>query len=726
MNKYGFAVAFALGLLGLAWTGASFIDSSPLALVMTVIIAAVYCAGALELRQFRQNSAALTAALSAIPENIERLADWLQRLPPSLRDPVRLRVEGQVNALPGPALTPFLVGLLVMLGMLGTFLGMVVTLKGAVFALEKTADLQAMRSALALPVKGLGLAFGTSVAGVLASAMLGLMSALARRERMQAVQLLDSQAGAALRRFSLAHQRQESFKAMQAQAEALPALVERLQSMMQQLESSSRQLDQRLLHNQQEFHSQAKEAYTGLARSVEQSLRESLSRSAELAIDNLKPTVESAMNTLAREASLMHERSASTAQLQLEALSSRLADNSQASAAAWDALRQKQEQASASMLAALDASLRAFNASFEQRSGQLLAELGQSWAGLQAAHAQDQRQQQQAWVQALQSTASSLAAQWQQAGADSLSQQQEAGQRLLAAIGDVASQAREEAAATRRQAQGLVASAEELLQTRMASEAAWMEQHQQRMEQLAALLRSELGALRDAEAARAQAAVERLGQLQSALAEHLSTLGRALEEPITRLIDTASQAPRAAAEVIAQLRQEIANSTARDNALLEERSRIMQTLDSLLQAINHATGEQRAVIDSLVANSVEALKATSESFSSNVASETARLSEVAAQVSSSAVDVSSLGEAFGLAVQSFSEANGKLIANLAQIEGAMDRSLARSDEQLAYYVAQAREIIDLSMRSQQAFVEELRRVPARPANPADALPEEAG
>ena len=88
--------------------------------------------------------------------------------------------------LPGPALTPYLVGLLVMLGMLGTFLGMVVTLNGAVFALEGTSDLQAIRSAFAAPIKGLGLAFGTSVAGVASSAMLGLMSALSRRERMQA------------------------------------------------------------------------------------------------------------------------------------------------------------------------------------------------------------------------------------------------------------------------------------------------------------------------------------------------------------------------------------------------------------------------------------------------------------------------------------------------------------------------------------------------------------
>ena len=47
--------------------------------------------------------------------------------------------------------------------------------------------------------------------------------------------------------------------------------------------------------------------------------------------------------------------------------------------------------------------------------------------------------------------------------------------------------------------------------------------------------------------------------------------------------------------------------------------------------------------------------------------------------------------------------------------GALDRSLARSDEQLAYYVAQAREVIDLSISAQQGIVEDLRRMNSRAA-----------
>ena len=40
----------------------------------------------------------------------------------------------------------------------------------------------------------------------------------------------------------------------------------------------------------------------------------------------------------------------------------------------------------------------------------------------------------------------------------------------------------------------------------------------------------------------------------------------------------------------------------------------------------------------------------------------------------------------------------------------MDSSTSRSDEQMGYYVAQAREIIDQSMLSQRELFEELREL----------------
>ncbi|HEY0826009.1 MAG TPA: hypothetical protein VGD76_19640, partial [Ramlibacter sp.] len=277
MSKRSFILAFAVGLAAVGWIAYGFIASASwLALAMTAVIGAVYLFGALELRQFRADTGALAAALAALAQPPSSLDDWLQKVPPALRDAVRLRVEGERGSLPGPALTPYLAGLLVMLGMLGTFLGMVVTFQGAVFALEGSTDLQAIRSALAAPIKGLGLAFGASVAGVAASAMLGLMSAIGRRERQEAARLLERRIATVLQPFTLGHQRQQAFRAVQEQSRSLPQVVDKLAALVDGLERRSAQLDERLSQRQAEFHREASLSYTTLARDVGSALQESM------------------------------------------------------------------------------------------------------------------------------------------------------------------------------------------------------------------------------------------------------------------------------------------------------------------------------------------------------------------------------------------------------------------------------------------------------------------
>ena len=635
MHRNFFFASFLLGAAAVAWAGSAFVDSNTLALTVTVVIGATYALGALELHRFRQATTSLSTALSAIPEPLVNLSDWLVKVHPFLQNPVRLRIEGERTGLPGPALTPYLVGLLVMLGMLGTFLGMVVTLNGAVFALEGTTDLQAIRSAFAAPIKGLGLAFGTSVAGVAASAMLGLMSAMARRERLLAAQLLDTQIATRLRGFSYAHQRQEAFKALQLQAQSMPAVAQQMQAMMAHMERMSEQLNDRLLTNQESFHSHVQGVYTDLARAVDQSLRESLIQGANAAGDSMRPVLQSAMADIAQDNKRMHEQ----------------------------------------MLASMGQSLQGFSDSFEQRSAALGRELGLAYA----------------------------------------TQQEQICNSLGQTAREISDTAKANASQAASEVSRLLASSEELVRVRMASEATWTQQHGERLDQLVGVLHSELGALRDAEASRANAAVERLGDLQTALASHLTTLGTALEDPITRLIETASQAPRAAAEVIGKLREEISNSTARDNALLQERAHILETLNTLLDSIRHASVEQRSVIDALVASSATALREASGQFSETLVHEADKLADVAAQITSSAVEVSSLSDTLNFAVGSFGDANEKLITHLQRIEGAMDKSMARSDEQLAYYVAQAREVIDLSILSQKEIFAQLRQLPEKQA-----------
>ena len=176
MNRLSSFITFALpvlaGLVAVVWVGAGYGPAYPLALVVTALVGAFFLVGVVELWRYRQATHSLVQAVDGLQSPPASLADWLGTLHPALRQAVRGRVEGQRAALPAPALTPYLAGLLVRLGMLGTFLGMVVTLNGAVFALEGSTDLQAIRAAFAAPIKGLGLSFGTSVAGVATSAML--------------------------------------------------------------------------------------------------------------------------------------------------------------------------------------------------------------------------------------------------------------------------------------------------------------------------------------------------------------------------------------------------------------------------------------------------------------------------------------------------------------------------------------------------------------------------
>ena len=179
---------------------------------------------------------------------------------------------------------------------------------------------------------------------------------------------------------------------------------------------------------------------------------------------------------------------------------------------------------------------------------------------------------------------------------------------------------------------------------------------------------------------------------------------------ISQLVQVASEAPRAAADVVAELRQKLSDSMVRDTALLEERTQMMGTLQTLLDAVNHASTEQRTAIDALVATSADLLERVGTRFTDHVQAETGKLEHVAAQVAAGATEVAGLGDALGSVVERFGQTNDALLERLQAIEGALERSLVRSDEQLAYYVAQAREVVDLSLSAQRQITVDLQRL----------------
>ncbi|RAS34436.1 DUF802 domain-containing protein [Paraburkholderia bryophila] len=871
MSRYRIdLVVFLAGLAAVCWIAVGYLGSNPLALAVTLLIGVCYVAGSLELHRYNQATGTLTRAVADLSGPPSSLGAWLDSLHPSLRNAARLRVEGERVALPGPALAPYLVGLLVLLGMLGTLLGMVATLRGTGMALESSTDLQAIRASLAAPVKGLGFAFGTSIAGVSTSAMLGLLAALCRRERLQAAQALDLKIATSLRVYSQAHQRDESFRLLQRQADVMPALVDRLQSMMSAIEQQSLALNERQVASQEAFHGKAEAAYTRLAASVEQSLKQSVADSTRAAGAALQPVMEATMAGLARETTALHDSVSHAVQRQLDGVSNgfeamavnvaeiwnkalaghqrsseeltehlratldrftetfeqrsaglldgvsaRLDATAQGVSQAWSEALSRQERVGETLADNNRQALAAAAASFEQHSVSLLAHVGESHANLQTTLGSRDEQRLAAWTEQLGSMAAALNEKWEQTGERTASRQQEICATLEQTARDIAAQTQTHASATISEIGRLVDAAAEApkaaanLRAELAAQdeqrlAVWTEQlgsmatalsekweqtgerTASRQQEICATLEqtardiaaqtqthasatiAEIGRLVDAAAEAPKAAAnlrtELAAQDQQRLAawtEKLDSMAVALSEKweqagertasrqqeicatleqtardiaaqtqtqasatiaeIEQLVQAASEAPKAAAEVVAELRQKLSDSMVRDTAMLQERARLLETLETLLDAVNHASTEQRTAVDALVATSADLLERVGTRFTDKVELETGKLGDIAAQVTSSAVEVASLGDAFGSAVQVFGESNDKLVAHLERIEAALDKSLARSDEQLAYYVAQAREVVDLSVMSQKQIVEDLQQLAGqRVAAGADA------
>ncbi|OJB65642.1 chemotaxis protein [Burkholderia ubonensis] len=924
-------VVFMAGLVAVCWIGAGYVASNPPAAAVTLLIAACYLAGAAELLRYRQATATLAGAVNGLSGPPPALDAWLDTLHPSLRGAVRARIEGARAALPGPSLTPYLVGLLVLLGMLGTLLGMVVTLKGTGAALESATDLDAIRASLIAPVKGLGYAFGTSIAGVATSAMLGLLSALVRRDRLDASQQLDAKIATTLRVHSHAHQREESFRLLQKQADAMPALVERLQTMMTAIDARSAALHEQQIASQQAFFDRTEQAYARLASSVGQSLQDSAAESARVAGAALQPVMETTMAGLAREMTVLRDAVTHAVERQLDGLSSgfkattanvtgiwnraldehrrsseaaaghlhaalgqftdtfaqrstdlldgvatRLEATEQRMADGWQQALARQEQVGETLAGHNARALEAAAATFEQHSASLLRTIGESHASLQGELASRDEQRLAAWRESLAAMAAAMRddlaqtsahhASRQQAICDALAktatdigtqtsmfEQHSASllntmreshatlqtelasrdeQRLAAwsaSLAEMAAKLSDEWAQTsanhtiRHQAicDALAQTAADIgvqtttfeqhsasllntmreshanLQTELASRdeqrlAAWSAS----LAEMAAKLSDEWAQTSASHMGRQQAICDALAQtatdigaqtttfeqhsasllntmrdshanLQTELASRdeqrlavwsaslaemaaklsdewaqtsaqaasrqqdiCDTLARTANDitaqaqahasdtiaEISRLVQAASEAPKAAAEVVAELRQRLSDSMVRDTAMLDERSRLLATLETLLDAVNHASTEQRGAVDALVRTSADLLDRVGARFNDTVDAETRKLDAVAAQVTAGAVEVASLGDAFGMAVQVFGESNDKLLSHLQRIEAALEKSLARSDEQLEYYVAQAREVIDLSMMSQKQIVEDLQQLAGRRAS----------
>jgi ABC-type transporter Mla subunit MlaD len=149
---------------------------------------------------------------------------------------------------------------------------------------------------------------------------------------------------------------------------------------------------------------------------------------------------------------------------------------------------------------------------------------------------------------------------------------------------------------------------------------------------------------------------------------------------------------------------------ATQGAALAERAELVGQIGHLLQQVQQTTGEQRAAIDHLVGSATTVLDRVGQQFADTVGAQGGRAEAMAEQAAHSAAQLAGLGQAFQQGAGQLAASHEQLVHSLQRVEGAIGQSLARSDEQLAYYVAQAREVVDLSISAQQGIVEDLRRL----------------
>src|SRR3954447_6901901 len=130
----------ALGMLAVIRASLYYRNVDKLAFSITLLMGLMLGVGVLELLWVARRNRALREELDAIPE--EAGYERIERASPLLRSLLSARLDRTALPVPAAVFAPFILSLLVMLGLLGTFLGLFETLRGAGLALDASADVE--------------------------------------------------------------------------------------------------------------------------------------------------------------------------------------------------------------------------------------------------------------------------------------------------------------------------------------------------------------------------------------------------------------------------------------------------------------------------------------------------------------------------------------------------------------------------------------------------------
>jgi len=224
MNEVSVWVAGGIGLSIVLRAGALYGRTDRLAFGLVALIGVALCLGVAELVMRVRRASQLAREVSALPSAPTEA--HVDAAAPELRAIFRARIAGLPAASGSPPIASYLLGLLVMIGLLGTFLGLFESLRGAREALGSSGDVTALRAALGAPMQGLARAFGTSAAGVSASAMLGLALVIVRRHEASVGAQVASYCAGPLASLTVARRTLDALEAIARQGSSLPAASE--------------------------------------------------------------------------------------------------------------------------------------------------------------------------------------------------------------------------------------------------------------------------------------------------------------------------------------------------------------------------------------------------------------------------------------------------------------------------------------------------------------------
>ena len=737
MTRAAVLLTGAIAIALVARAASIYRGTDPLAFALVLLIGFGLMLGLAELLIRAGQAERLGREIAALPT--EATLEVIDASSPSLRSLLRARLVGVNGTATTAPFTPYLLGLLVMIGMLGTFLGLFETLRGAREALTSSGDVDSLRAGLAAPMVGLSRAFGSSAAGVSASAMLGLGAVFVRRAEAATISALARYVAGPLARLTTAGRQLVALEALADQGRALPEAAAALRETATRLEK----LEAHLLDGQTRSSAEASAAIKAVAAEVRADLAAGIDRAAKSTATTVEPLLAAAVKSAGSTAGealssftgAIDARLTEEADLRRERETTHLAAMGALSAEQVGAQRDALASLAAELATGMDARTAAQLDALALRLDAVVTAVA---GGLDRLGVGEQAR------------ASALADRLENVGeavASAVKQSAAADAARLRSLNDAVAEARAQLGATMITVatQG-TAFAERVEQTATALthlEAQQATRLDERAERLFTAMSDEATRFEEAQAARARAADARVGELDSILAEHLRSLGNALTAPIGAVVRAAQAAPEAAAKIVDAARERLEARAEADAARDVRLDALTEKLDAAAGRMGDMSGAQAAQLAALTERTQTVLDAQASQLAAfelrlegartasaeamaaqlgdhakgvgeSLGATAALVQEASTVLRAGGAEMASVAEMFTGAVDRYRAASDRWLENLGAIEDAIARKEGgESADLLGAYLDQTREVFDHSLRFQRELFSELRALRAK-------------